>query len=500
MVTARPTPSATHHVLALTIVAVTMLTIASIAWFGWTALGKFTAVHTLWSDYSHRELTITENFSRMRSSLGYGGFIHNFKNYVLRQDQRYAARIEHDRESFRAAIDRLDPFFTAEDERAALAEVRRTFEEYFSKFEIAKTLVATGRTAEQIDHVVKVDDANAIAALAVLSSKVRYRAGAQEEKARAAMEAAISFLLGGSVILLMVAAAAGAMLFFLKRITATNAALNRTRCEAEEALATLQRAQAILVEAEKMASLGQLVAGIAHEINTPVGVTLSAATHLAAQAEQTDKRYAEGELSGDELEAFLAMAQEACRLMTMNSQRAAELIQSFKQVAVDQTADARRIFDLGTYLNEILLSLRPALKAQPVTVEVDCPAGITVDGYPGALSQVVSNLINNSLLHGFGPGGGGRITLTARLRGDGSVQLVHADDGRGIPAHLLPKVFDPFFTTRRDAGGSGLGLHIVYNIVHQRLGGTIAVDSPSGGGARFLIQMPLHHPDARSVA
>jgi signal transduction histidine kinase len=490
----------THRALAIAIVAITVVTLVSIVWFGWAALGRFTAVHKLWSDYSHRELTITENFSRMRSSLGYGGFIHNFKNYVLRQDPAYAARIEQDRETFRAAIERLDPFFTAEDERAALAEVRHTFESYFEQYEIAKSLIATGMSAEEIDTLTKVDDTNAIAALAVLSSKVRFRAGAQEEKGRAAMESAISFLLGGSLIVLMVVGAAGAMLFFLKRITATNTALNTARSEAEEALRNLQRTQAILVEAEKMAALGGLVAGIAHEINTPVGVTLSAATHLSAQAEKTEKLYGEGELSGDELEAFLSMSQEACRLMTMNCQRAAELIQSFKQVAVDQTADARRVFNLREYLHEILLSLRPALKAHPVTIAVDCPADITIDGYPGALSQVVSNFITNSLQHGFGPGGGGHIALSARLEGNGMVRLTHADDGKGIPEHIRPKIFDPFFTTRRDAGGSGLGLHIVYNIIHQRLGGTVTVESPPEGGVRFVIQMPLHHPDARSVA
>jgi signal transduction histidine kinase len=165
-------------------------------------------------------------------------------------------------------------------------------------------------------------------------------------------------------------------------------------------------------------------------------------------------------------------------------------VQSFKQVAVDQTSDDRRHFDLQKYVDETLLSLQPQLKGTQVAVHVDCAPGIEMDSYPGPLAQVITNLVVNSLQHGFVPGARGTIRISARLEGGDEVVLCYEDDGRGIPQDLHERIFEPFFTTRRGVGGSGLGLHLVYNIVTARLNGSIQVKSRAGGGTLFILRLP----------
>ncbi|MBU0690165.1 MAG: PAS domain-containing sensor histidine kinase [Gammaproteobacteria bacterium] len=261
------------------------------------------------------------------------------------------------------------------------------------------------------------------------------------------------------------------------------------RRAAEEALARQKVMQNELVQAEKMVALGSLVAGVAHEINTPVGVTLASATHLESETRKADARYHEGELTEEGLEEYFSTARQATQMMTLNSQRASDLIQSFKQVAVDQTGGERRSFDLAVYLDEILLSLRPSLKKSDVEVSVDCAEGVVVDGLPGALSQIVTNLIMNSLTHAFDVSTQGHIDISARLSGEW-IELIYRDNGKGIPRELQGKVFEPFFTTRRGSGGSGLGLHLVYNIVYQTLKGTLMLASEPGQGVTFTIRFP----------
>ena len=169
----------------------------------------------------------------------------------------------------------------------------------------------------------------------------------------------------------------------------------------------------------------------------------------------------------------------------------ADLVKSFKQVAVDQSSDDRRPFNLAEYMDEVLMSLRPALKRSAVSVSVDCPADLMLDSYPGPLAQVLTNLVMNALTHAFDPNQPGRLDITVTCHEAGKVGLVFADDGKGVPAEVLPKIFEPFFTTNRVGGGSGLGLAIVYTLVTQRLGGTIAVESQFGQGTRFILQFPL---------
>jgi len=273
-------------------------------------------------------------------------------------------------------------------------------------------------------------------------------------------------------------------------VIARTAELTIAKTDAETAFNSLKQTQENLVQSEKMASLGGLVAGIAHEINTPVGVILMSSTHLEAETDKASKRYSQGELSGDELEGYFDIARQSAKLMTINSQRAADLIYSFKQVAVDQTGGERREFELKSYIEEVLLSLRPKLKRTAISMTLECPEGLLVDSYPGALSQILTNFIVNSLQHAYQPDQAGRLNIRVTLMADDTIRLIYTDDGQGIPPELQSKVFDPFFTTQRGNGGSGLGLHIVYNAVRQTLKGRLQMHSAFAQGTMFTLHFP----------
>ncbi|WP_144428195.1 PAS-domain containing protein [Azospirillum thiophilum] len=264
----------------------------------------------------------------------------------------------------------------------------------------------------------------------------------------------------------------------------------RKRAEAE-----LRDAQASLIQAEKLSSLAQLVAGVAHEVNTPIGVTLTAISHLGEQVARIRALYDENRIRRSDFHEFLDLSWETTRMILTNVERATGLIQSFKQVAADQASGERRPFDLAAYVDEVLLSLRPRLRGTAVSVELDIPPGLVVDGYPGAFAQVLSNLVINALVHAFDEGGTGRIRLSAREEPPGWIEMRYADDGKGIPPDIRPRVFEPFFTTRRGLGASGLGLSICANIMAGTMRGSIVLESgrEDGGekGARFLLRFPV---------
>ncbi|MBK3734728.1 PAS domain S-box protein [Azospirillum brasilense] len=276
--------------------------------------------------------------------------------------------------------------------------------------------------------------------------------------------------------------------------------VHAAREEAERALRDLKEAQAHLIQSEKMAALGSLVAGVAHEINTPIGIALTGASLVAERTRVIRRDFEAGTLRRPDFADFLDMAGEAAQLMLLNIDRAAQLIQSFKQIAVDQASEERRVFDLRDYIDEVLRSLGVRIKRAAHGVEVDCPADLLIDGYPGALSQVLTNLVMNSIIHGYAPGQHGLLRVSARGVGADEVELIYADDGRGIPAELHGKVFEPFFTTSRGTGGSGLGLNIVYNIVTRKLRGRIALDSAPGRGTAFTLRFPRVAPADRAPA
>ncbi|MBI2382902.1 MAG: HAMP domain-containing protein [Gammaproteobacteria bacterium] len=251
----------------------------------------------------------------------------------------------------------------------------------------------------------------------------------------------------------------------------------------------MQAAQRQLVESEKMAALGGLVAGVAHEVNTPIGIGVTAASHLQQEVLALEDGYRGNALGREQLERFLGIGKEGTQLLMTHLERAADLIASFKQVAVDQGADATREFDLAEYLREVALSLTPKFKKTPHELRVEADGPIPVDSYPGAIAQIVTNLVINSLIHGFDGGRRGTVVVSAAQDGD-DARIEVRDDGRGIPEAHHKRLFQPFFTTRRNAGGTGLGLHVVYNLVTQKLHGRIGFESAEGRGAAFTIIFP----------
>ena len=261
------------------------------------------------------------------------------------------------------------------------------------------------------------------------------------------------------------------------------------------ALVTLQQAQANLITSEKMAALGSLVAGIAHELNTPIGNSLLTATALSDMVQQFERTLAEGTLRRSALESHLADTRRACAIIAGSLGRAADLITSFKQVAVDRASDLRRRFDLADVLRDTLATYAARLRRAHCEVRLEVPAGLRFDSYPGGLEQALSNLLDNALLHAFEGRADGRITIVADALDEERVALRFRDNGVGMSARVLRQVFDPFFTTKMGRGGSGLGMNIVYNIVTGMLGGAIEIASEPGDGTTVTLTMPRLVPE-----
>lgn len=259
--------------------------------------------------------------------------------------------------------------------------------------------------------------------------------------------------------------------------------------------ATLKQAQTNLITSEKMASLGALVAGVAHELNTPIGNSLLTATALSDMAADFEARYAAGGLKRSALEAHLADTRMACGILASSLRRAGDLISSFKQVAVDQTSDPRRRFDLCDVVRDTVATYAAQFKRANCEADLGACATQMMDSYPGSVGQVLSNLVNNALLHAFDGRSAGRIAIEMRSLGEDHVLIQFSDDGVGMNTRVLHQVFDPFFTTRMGQGGTGLGMNIVYNIVTGMLGGTIQLESEPGQGTTVTIRVPVSAPD-----
>lgn len=267
--------------------------------------------------------------------------------------------------------------------------------------------------------------------------------------------------------------------------------LRTSKEKAEGALLELGAAQQNLIDSERLAALGGLVAGVAHEVNNPIGISLTVASSLARRADQFEAEVKSNTpLRRSQLEDFLRTSRDASHQLVANLHRAAELIQSFKQVAVDRSHAERRQFSLHEATDQIIASLRPVLKKAPIALSVDVPEGLLIDGYPGSYGQILTNLFLNAANHAFVDGRSGTISITAKLRGNDDIEIIFADNGAGMTPDVQRQAFDPFFTTRRNEGGTGLGLHIVYNLVTQQLGGRMMLESRLGQGTTFRIIMP----------
>ncbi|MBF1165389.1 MAG: hypothetical protein HXL68_10130 [Dechloromonas agitata] len=270
-----------------------------------------------------------------------------------------------------------------------------------------------------------------------------------------------------------------------EELRAANTALSTT-------VEHLQMAQTELVRSEKLASLGSLVAGVAHELNTPIGNGVMAVSTLRGALKTFRERSAEG-LKRSLLDSFVESVDTGSLIAERNLERAAELVTSFKQVAADQTTSQRRAFYLDEVVHEIALTLGPSLRHSVAQLNVDIPEGIRMESYPGPLGQIIANLITNATIHAFTDRQQGQIRIVA-LASDQQVQIWVGDDGVGIPANLLPRIFDPFVTSRMGRGGTGLGLHIAHNIAQNVLGGRISATSVEGSGTVFELEIPLVAP------
>ncbi len=264
-----------------------------------------------------------------------------------------------------------------------------------------------------------------------------------------------------------------------------------------QTLEQLRSTQDELVRQEKMASLGGLVAGIAHEINTPLGICVTATSHVEEELRTWRHWHDQGTFDAGRVEQMLEELDVTMHVLDNNIRRGAELVRSFKQIAVDQSSGQRRNFDLAEYLDEIVLSLKPKLKRAPCVVQVECEPGIAMNTFPGALSQVITNLVMNALLHAFDGRSDGHVAIIGRSDGE-DVVLTVSDDGAGMDSADLKRYFDPFFTTRRGSGGTGLGANIVFNQVTNVLGGSISAASAPGAGLHVSMRLPRTRgePDA----
>ena len=282
-----------------------------------------------------------------------------------------------------------------------------------------------------------------------------------------------------------------------QRVVQRTEELSHANVELASSLQELRTMQDQLVQTEKNAALGGLVAGLAHEINTPVGNALMAATSIQQGVIDFRGRLAQG-VKRSEFESFLELLGASSEIAERNLHRAAELVSSFKQVAVDQASDQRRRFDLSEVVREIVLTLQPTFRGTPYVLSNTIEPGCQLDSYPGALGQVLTNLINNAVIHGLDGRPAGVVRLAAQCSG-GEVDVRVSDDGCGIPAELQARIFEPFYTSKRGQGGTGLGLHISHGIVVRVLGGSLSVHSDVDRGCTFILRFPRVAPRPEAV-
>lgn len=279
-----------------------------------------------------------------------------------------------------------------------------------------------------------------------------------------------------------------------QRVSQRTANLEKSNTELAQALASLKAMQNEMIRQEKLASLGALVAGIAHELNTPIGNSVTIASTIIDEAQTMQKMIDQGQLRRSAFLEFLERLKSGADVLLRSLSRASELILSFKHVAVDQSSEKRRRFDLRQVIEEIVLTNTALFAKTPYSLELELSTGITMNSFPGALGQILTNLITNALAHGFDGRSSGKMKIRSVLIETENVRLEFSDDGVGIPEHHLSRVYDPFFTTKFGQGGSGLGLNIVYNLVTEVLGGKIELDSQPERGTRISLILPLEAP------
>lgn len=267
--------------------------------------------------------------------------------------------------------------------------------------------------------------------------------------------------------------------------------LRKSNSELEQSLKQLHMAQDELIETEKMAALGGLVSGVAHEVNTPLGISITAISHLSKEIRELKNAFHDDKITVTQLQTFIDEGDDTAQIILNNLQRAASLIHSFKQVAVDQSSEEIRKVNLAEYIEEVLRSLYPKFKKTNINIETHLEDDISINLYPGALAQVLTNLLMNALIHGFEHGNNsGLIKIQLRKEYD-YIKLTIDDNGKGMSQVTINRIFEPFFTTQRGHGGSGLGMNIVYNLITQKLMGKISCTSKENQGSQFVVLLPI---------
>ena len=274
-------------------------------------------------------------------------------------------------------------------------------------------------------------------------------------------------------------------------------ALKESNQELLSTLETLHQYQGQLVESEKMASLGDMVAGVAHEVNTPIGLGVTSSSLLYDRLTEIKAAFENKTLKSSQLKKFLTDGDENLNIIMRNLARAADLITSFKQVAVDQSSSEDRRFNFKGLINEVILTLQPQLKNTQYQITIDCPENLIITSKPGPINQILVNLIINSIIHGFDNQGFGNINITI-MDLNSQIHINYQDDGRGINNDIKNKIFEPFITTKRGSGGSGLGMHLVYNLITQALNGIISFESEINKGVTFDINFPVEHTNSQN--
>lgn len=607
-----------------------LMVIITLLWFIESAVKQYNQVNESWTKYSDTEAMIVATVLELNDQLGYGGLIHDFKNYVIRGNPKYKTLLLNDIFVVKQKLDTLEQYSNTEREQKALKVIYRVIDEYSQKIKIISKLHLSGTTIKEIDNRVKVNDQKAFDALTILYDETVKRSVKVQLETDLLMENSDKFLAKGRLLLIPIILFTLLLFYYINQMkkssdkalksqkwadalldTAPEATIivnqkgeivrvnkmainffgynhkeflnmtveqlmpgrfnhlhtkirknffmspsvrlmgegkklytklkdhteviveinlsmtgedfgeglvaiasirditeseeNKRQTEeaknlAEAALEQLNEAKDSLVESEKMAALGELVAGMAHEINTPIGNALASSTFINDETVKVSELYKNEDLSGEELEDYLSHASDATKLIESNLARAANLINSFKRMAVDQTGGEQRSFGLDEYIREVLLSIHPVIKKTRISVSQYCDKNLTMKTYPGALSQCLSNLVMNAVIHGFSPEEEGSVMITAEYKKNcDKVQISISDNGKGIAENLHKKIFEPFYTTRRSAGGSGLGMQIVHNLISHNLGGHIFLESVEGKGTTFKLELPREFTITKTI-
>jgi PAS domain S-box-containing protein len=279
-----------------------------------------------------------------------------------------------------------------------------------------------------------------------------------------------------------------------QRVASRTETLEISNQKLSDALASVNVMQEELIRSEKMVALGSLVAGVAHELNTPIGNSVMIASSILDQTNEFSKAISGGALKRSVLNKYVANCAKGMDILMRTLSRAADLVSSFKQVAVDQAGNVRRSFGLNQVLGEVWQMLEPTYKNTPYKLVYNLGPDIEMESYPGALVQVISNFVNNAIMHGFEERDQGTMCISTQALDEKRVQITFTDNGLGVSDDTLKRIFDPFFTTKLGKGGSGLGMHIVYNIVTEVLGGKIDITSKSGAGMTITLVLPCFAP------